>query len=175
MSKYSSVQAVLRREGGHGNDPDDPGKETYCGISRRYQPTWKGWAFVDSKNWAMAKTWVQDFYNNYWDDMKVDSLLDPMLQESVFDYGVNTSPKHAVKKLQRTLKYMGKKSVADDGKIGPATAKACSDLFCAGKGNELLRMYAGKKSVDYCEKVIAAPVKRKFLFGWLLRAWEQVR
>lgn len=174
MSKHSSIEAVLRREGGHSNDPDDPGGETYCGISRRWQPKWKGWRFVDQKNWAVAKFWVQAFYSDYWDDMSVDALCDPLLSDSVYDYGVNEGPKDAVRLLQETLRYMGRK-VSLDGALGPQTAAACNSLFLAGKGPELRRLYAGKKTVAYHEKVVAVPVKKKFLFGWVLRAWEQVR
>ena len=35
-----------RNEGGYANDPRDPGKETYRGISIRFWPDWQGWDFV---------------------------------------------------------------------------------------------------------------------------------
>ena len=34
-------------EGGYSNDPEDPGLETYCGISRRHWPKWPGWKEID--------------------------------------------------------------------------------------------------------------------------------
>ena len=38
---------TLSWEGGWSNNSTDPGRETYCGISRRYWPDWPGWWWVD--------------------------------------------------------------------------------------------------------------------------------
>ena len=38
------IDHILRNEGGYSNDPDDPGGETYAGISRRHHP--KSWIWV---------------------------------------------------------------------------------------------------------------------------------
>lgn len=43
-----ALDKVLSREGGYINDPDDKGGETYKGISRKYNPDWKGWRIIDN-------------------------------------------------------------------------------------------------------------------------------
>ena len=35
------ISMILRNEGGYVFDPDDSGKETYCGISRANFPKWE--------------------------------------------------------------------------------------------------------------------------------------
>ena len=46
------INMVLTHEGGYssGNEKQtkgDKGKETYCGISRVYNPNWDGWKIID--------------------------------------------------------------------------------------------------------------------------------
>ena len=48
MSYFLDAYSItLQHEGGYGNDPDDVGGETYKGISRVYNPSWKGWGLID--------------------------------------------------------------------------------------------------------------------------------
>lgn len=42
-----AYQIVRKHEGGYVNNPQDPGKETYAGISRRFWPNWAGWKEID--------------------------------------------------------------------------------------------------------------------------------
>ena len=57
---------VMEYEGGYVNHPNDPGGETYKGISRRAHPNWKGWQLIDQKK-PVPEQLVQEFYyNNYW-------------------------------------------------------------------------------------------------------------
>lgn len=53
-------------EGGHHHDPDDPGGETYCGISRRYHPYWEGWAMLDKGEKPSRELLCGFFNNEYW-------------------------------------------------------------------------------------------------------------
>ena len=42
-----SIPKILKHEGGYVDNPNDIGKETYGGISRKYNPNWEGWKFID--------------------------------------------------------------------------------------------------------------------------------
>ena len=42
-----ALELTLKAEGGYVDDPDDPGGETYKGISRSRNPKWQGWINVD--------------------------------------------------------------------------------------------------------------------------------
>ncbi|NMC34844.1 MAG: hypothetical protein GYA36_20680 [Veillonellaceae bacterium] len=43
----SILPVTLKYEGGYSNTPGDKGGETYRGISRRANPGWSGWKFID--------------------------------------------------------------------------------------------------------------------------------
>lgn len=43
----SILPVTLKYEGGYSNTPGDKGGETYRGISRRANPDWSGWKFID--------------------------------------------------------------------------------------------------------------------------------
>lgn len=79
----------LEGKGEHTKDPDDPGGETYSGISRRYNPNWKGWVFIDKGDYASADKLVRDFYfNNYWVTAGCNDATFPM-DICLFDSQVN--------------------------------------------------------------------------------------
>lgn len=42
-----AFQLMIANEGGYGNDPDDPGGETYKGAARKIFSKWDGWTKVD--------------------------------------------------------------------------------------------------------------------------------
>jgi len=49
MNNYLiAIIKVLKSEGGHANDPDDGGGETYRGIARKFWPQWAGWKIIDA-------------------------------------------------------------------------------------------------------------------------------
>ena len=43
-----AFDATMRNEGGYGNDPQDPGGETYRGIARKFHSKWEGWTTIDA-------------------------------------------------------------------------------------------------------------------------------
>ena len=48
MAKFDiEFDKVVLAEGGYVNDKDDNCGETYLGISRKFNPNWKGWTIVD--------------------------------------------------------------------------------------------------------------------------------
>ena len=55
----AAYQKTAAHEGGYVNDPDDAGAETYKGISRRFNPSWIGWAKIDE-----MKVNVENFSQN---------------------------------------------------------------------------------------------------------------
>jgi lysozyme family protein len=79
----------LEGEGQHTNDPHDPGGETYSGISRKHNPKWAGWAFIDKKDYSTASKLVRDlYYEDYWKAAGCDEVPFPM-DICLFDSQVN--------------------------------------------------------------------------------------
>jgi glycosyl hydrolase family 108 len=93
---------TLAWEGGYVNRPDDPGGETYCGISRKANPAWPGWAILDglaNKHVATPEldALVGDLYRRkYWDVCGCDAL--PVAEAlALFDFAVHSGVTRALK------------------------------------------------------------------------------
>jgi hypothetical protein len=79
----------IEGKGKHTFDPDDKGGETYSGISRKYNPKWAGWPFIDKGDYASADKLIKDFYyENYWKPAGCDDVPYPM-DICLFDSQVN--------------------------------------------------------------------------------------
>lgn len=99
-----------RIEGGHVNDPRDPGGETKFGISRRSYPK------LDIR--ALTRDQAIDLYRrDYWDQAGC-ATLPPKLAVAVFDCAVNQGVGVALRLLQKAA------GVGVDGVIGPQSRKA---------------------------------------------------
>lgn len=91
-TKAKALAFTLGKEGGLSNNPNDPGAETYKGISRHYWPNWDGWQYVDAGNFDEAEKHVEDFYTvNFWNAMHCDDLPYPF-DLIAFDSAVNPGP-----------------------------------------------------------------------------------
>lgn len=111
-------------EGGYSNDPKDPGGETKFGISKRSYPS------LDIK--SLTREQVKPIYKaDFWGPAGCDAVPSP-LKYPLFDFAVNSSPRWAVKTLQKRL------GVLADGSLGPVTlseimlwpAKDLALVFC---------------------------------------------
>lgn len=94
-------------EGGYSNDPTDPGGETKFGISKASYPS------LDIK--SLTRDQVKPIYKaDFWGPAGCDIVPDE-LKYPLFDFAVNSSPRRAVKTLQKRL------GVTADGSLGPVT------------------------------------------------------
>lgn len=85
----SKLTLGFEGKGKHTKYPADPGGETYSGISRRYNPNWDGWVFIDKGIYVSADKLVKDFYyNNYWVPAGCNEAPYPM-DICLFDSQVN--------------------------------------------------------------------------------------
>lgn len=168
-----ALAKVLEWEGAYDFDPDDAGGETCYGITRVYQPTWKGWRIVaDLKSAHMAPTcWkdspqlmqaVGDYYRNKWEDWRIGELPE-YLQGPVFGGMVNQGPSRVVKWVQEALRELGF-PVETDGNLGPATLSAAAK---APVGPMLDKVW-NKRAKAY---LVTAnkPNQGKYLLGWMNR------
>jgi len=181
MSFSKAMIQVKRSEGGYVCDPDDPGGETYCGVSRRFFPRWNGWKEIDrlkkaigpiktntifGSNMSLSAD-VQNFYLKYfWKKLRCDQIKNPILAEHLFDCGINLGKKSAVKLFQNCLcTYVKGEAVIVDGLIGKQTIGAL-DRMPSEFVNYLVQYRIGV----YFQKCYKKPVKFKYLRGWCLRS-----
>lgn len=111
MNYDEAFEKVIGHEGGYVNHPNDPGGETKYGISKRSYP--------DEDIAGMTLKRAKEIYKrDYWDKAKCRQLPHP-LDFQVFDAGVNSGVKRAIRWLQAALP-----GVVVDGVIGPQTLTA---------------------------------------------------
>lgn len=158
---------MAKYEGGYANVKGDNGGETYAGISRKFHPTWDGWAMVDCNKPLSHNEIIHDsklefavrrFYKvNFWDKIKGDSIISQRIAELLYDYSVH-SGKRATTSIQSIL------GLKQDGIIGNVTLSAINNsdedcLFSQLKNERLTFL------VNLSEK----QSQRKFRDGWISR------
>lgn len=145
-----AVEIILSHEGGYVNDPKDAGGETKYGISKRAYP------HLDIKNITREQA-KEIYFKDYWKAMKCDLLPFPVAL-SVFDFGVNSGNKTAIKALQRAV------LVKDDGIIGPMTLAAV-----AAHTKQLVAEKIAQERILYYSSLKTYSVFGK---GWVRRTIE---
>ena len=156
MSDYPEIfnkviEVVLRNEGGYVWSKSDPGGETNMGITKANYPQ------EDIKNLTKEKA-IHYYYRDYWLPMNLELLNDPNLILHVFDMGVNSGPKTAIKLLQRLV------GTIDDGSLGPKTAHAAQSF-----AGDIADEYKKRRKLFYVTLVQNKPELRVFIKGWLAR------
>ena len=162
---------IERFEGIYSNDPDDPGGETYMGISRKMNAEFEGWKIIDSfkgkSNYTkmlqgdlQLEEMVEGFYKeNYWDKFKGD-VLGEETGEEMLDQSVNMGVGRAVEHLQRSLNILNDgerlyRDITVDGKMGEQTYQAYK-ACCHERGEAMLvnylNAYQGKYYIELMEK-----------------------
>lgn len=109
---------IVKLEGGYVNDPDDSGGETYMGISRKHNPTWKGWNYIDNikKYYGLSnidynarkslplQALVKERYKAaYWDIFNLDEMPSQKVAYQIFDTTINCGQTAAIKIAQQAM------------------------------------------------------------------------
>lgn len=175
------AEAIIRREGGFVNDPDDPGGATNFGVTvhamRRLGLDLDADGDVDVADVRMLdKAHAREiFLKHYFYGPHLDRLPKP-LQPSVFDMYVNAGAQ-AVMLLQDLLNAMGQ-SIAVDGALGPQTVKAARNAMLMAPVH-LVDAYGIARRNYYYRLADRRPSSRKYARskdggkgGWIRRAEE---
>jgi lysozyme family protein len=126
---------VVKHEGGYVNNPKDPGKETYIGISRLNHPHWKGWIILDKiqdKKWnqtfenAELESLVIDFYKNYFKQRNLNLIQNETITLCIFDFCVNSGG--AIQVIQEMLNEKYNANLTADNKFGKQTATVINKI-----------------------------------------------
>lgn len=112
-----AIGKILKSEGGYVNDKDDVGGETYKGISRKNNPNWIGWVYIDDIKKHHPTTFrrildvtpqlqkaVYDVYKNrYWDVLRLDDFNNQNIANEIFDTCVNCGKKAALDMIKKVI------------------------------------------------------------------------
>ena len=167
-----AFQLMIAHEGGYGNDPDDPGGETYKGVARKIFSKWDGWTKVDilkrqtgfpanlDKDPELQQN-ISDFYRvTFWDKINGDQIANQEIANSIFDFGVNAGVGTSASLAQMVV---GAKS---DGVIGPNSILAINNF----DPEHFLASFTVAKIARYVNIVKKRPTSRKYFYGWVIRA-----
>lgn len=141
-------------EGGHSDDPDDPGGETKYGISKASFPD------EDIENMTLDR--AKELYRiHYWEQYKCDKIKSPMLAVELFVAVVNVNAILVIMYLQRACNTLGAELVVD-GLIGAKTIGWINQhrhpkAIVAALEGELYQHYKSQG-------------KKKYISGWLIRS-----
>jgi lysozyme family protein len=155
---------MMQNEGGYKltNIANDRGGMTYAGISRRSWPKWSGWLAVDAGETPLTSD-VRDFYKKeFWDKVNGDFIINNNIASSIFNFGVNTGTRIAVKLAQIVV------GVEPDGDVGPKTLEALNNI----SEDVFIPTYTVAKIARYRDIVKRDRTQQKFLLGWLNRSLE---
>ncbi len=183
QSVQDIARAIVAREGGYVNDPDDPGGPTKYGVTLGTMQRLGRDLNRDGRvNTADVRALTRDqatgiFIQHYFHGPGI-AALPVALQPSVFDMYVNAG-NNAVKILQRLFNMM-RIDVTVDGIIGPQTASAAATAYAAAP-RHLADAYGIERRNYYYALGDARPASRKYCVrrdgtkgGWIVRAEEFV-
>ena len=167
-----ALELTLHNEGGYSKIKEDKGGETYCGISKVYNPEWLGWKIINNitnkykdvfkinemiKNNPVIREEVENFYyDNYWEKNNLEDLENQKLANFVFDFCVNSG--QAIMIIQRVLK------IKDDNICGKETIKALNE-FVDKKGDAGINELVNAR-IEYVTKLAGFDTFGK---GWINR------
>ena len=163
-------EVVVRWEGlAHTKDPVDAGGETFCGISRRWNPSWSGWAMVDAGEIQKAIALARGWYGKRWEFMRCHEMKHEGLALKVFEQGILFGIQRAVKWLQEDMQSVVERTPATavDGIVGPATLAHVN--FLSRHQAEAVQVLMAQDAVNV-HLLKDVGMRRRFLVGHLRRA-----
>jgi len=167
MALNSLLDAILEREEGFVNDPNDPGGATKYGISRETLADWRGRPVSVAEVAALAPDEAHAIDRaRYYERPRIDRAPES-LQSLLLDAAVNHGPGAAVTMLQQVLSAVSEETLSIDGMLGPQTA---AEAAWQQLGDWLLAALADERRRVYFQLTARRPVLTKFLEGWLARA-----
>ncbi|MDL2268867.1 hypothetical protein LJC71_04925 [Desulfosarcina sp. OttesenSCG-928-A07] len=199
MADFEKAYAPLKsHEGGWINNQADRGGETYAGISRKFFPSWEGWAIIDAEKVTSAykknasafsahlskieplNIMVRDWYRTNWWDPWGLGRFPQALADEIFEQAVNLGKGGSGKYIQRVCnsfnlnKKTGKPLFVDlveDGVVGPKTLSAMSTLL-KDRTNDAALVHALNcmQGAHYIGLAAKTPSQRTFVDGWMKRA-----
>lgn len=176
MTKDEIFNAILGKEGGYVNNPNDKGGPTNWGITLAVA---RGHGYNGDMRNLTRQQALDILEADYWTGPRFDqvSALSPTIAAELCDTGVNMGPAVAAKFLQRVLNVMNNQGrlyadIVADGQIGPRTIAALrSYLFARGEIGTTVMLKAlnslqGARYIELSEQRAANEV---FTFGWFNR------
>ncbi len=146
-----AIEVILKHEGGYANNPNDPGKETKYGISKRSYP--------ELNIRELTREQAKEIYrNDFWQPLKLYMIDNANVCLEIFDFAVNAGVSRSVKMAQ---KLAGTK---EDGILGGITARAINEFR-----GDFVKTFKHARVIYYESLAKNNSKLRIFLKGWINR------
>jgi len=163
MTTDSIIDAILRREGGYVDHPDDRGGCTKYGVTVETLGLWRGKAATCADVALLTEDEAREIYRvRYIQQPGFAAVRDDQLRALLIDWGVNSGPRTAIRELQRIL------GVTVDGTLGPQTRAALE----VRESSEIFRLLLQARLYFVANLVQRFPAQRVFAAGWMRRIGE---
>lgn len=187
-----AMSFTLDIEKGYSNNPNDKGGETYCGIARKYHPSWEGWQIIDDIKEEYANTGafperalqeraypkVIPFYrDNFWKPLMLDKVHLINIAIKIFDMGVNLGVPRAASIVQACLNVMNyglNYELKVDNIIGNMTVNLINQMTKEDNGELLLKLLTIQQGYIYMKIASNNPSQEEFIGGWINRLHMKV-
>ena len=174
MTKDDIFNAILGKEGGYVNHPNDKGGPTNWGIT---QATARAHGYSGDMRDLTRQQALEILEADYWYGPRFDQVaaVSPVIAAELCDTGVNMGPSVQVKWLQRWLNVFNNQQqfypdLIADGQIGQRSISALKS-FLTKRGSEgeavLLRALNCSQGQRYLELAEQRPANESFVYGWI--------
>ena len=158
---------VLELEGGYQltDHANDKGGQTYAGISRRYNPSWEGWALIDAgerKGDTLEGSVKRYYREHYWKKIGGEGYAARDVAVDMMTSAVH----NGVRKATKMAQYVAK--VPMDGIMGPRTMAAINQMDM----EKFVAMFKLTQIFRYAEIVRDDPTQRRYFLGWIMRLFR---
>lgn len=173
MSKafLEAFDKTLAHEGGFVNDPADSGGATKYGITLQTYKQFYPYATVDLLKKMTVERAKEFYFMHFWCAYHYDEIKDKAISIKVFDATVNMGSKQSHTCLQRALRAVGNE-LADDGILGLKTLACLNQAGSPEMCYAILCAYRSELAGFYRLLASGRPKDKKFLNGWLNRAYS---
>lgn len=159
------ITAVLGREGGFVDDPEDAGGRTNFGIT---QTTADDMELGDVEYLTYNEAFAA--YRRMFAEWRIDQMTEFHTFALVADCCVNHGSGRGIKWLQEAL------GIVDDGVIGPQTQQALDAAVSMPRGSESLFASILSLRIAFYGQIIGLhPFNARWAHGWLTRAASFLR
>lgn len=172
--KTETVNAIIAREGGYSNDPNDRGGETVYGITVAVA---RANGYTGAMRDMPRPVAERIIGTEYCDAISLDALetISPPIAAEMADTAVNMGVGAAGRFLQRALNVFNRRGtlypdLKVDGRCGSATVAALRAFLAHRRdGGELvmLRTLNALQGARYVELAEAREQDETFVFGWI--------
>lgn len=160
MASFDKYAPKLKKwEGGFGNDPDDPGRETMSGVTLATFRQFYGQDKTEADLRNMTpEQWKHIMKGGFWDKCWGDQIRNQSVAEIVVDWCVNSG----VGMLKKVQGIVGVKA---DGVMGPKTLSAINTY----NQQRLHFMVKAARAEHYATITRNRSANLKFYDGWMNR------